>query len=146
MAMNVVKGWPLGGALDHNVAPTAGAGIVSGMFVKRDSVTGKLVKATGAVKEVAMFALDDQSAKDVAEADKIPLLIMNAIVETDQFIAGVYTYGDELEVSPVLAENGKIRKKVVAAAPTVGWVDDIVTVDGIPMLRLILIGPTGAAA
>ena len=145
MAMNVVKGWPLGGALDHNVAPTAGEGIVAGMFVKRSTVTGKLVKATGAVKEVAMFALDDQSAKDVVEADKIPLLIMNAICETDQFIAGAYVPQDELEVSPVPAEAGKIRKKLVAAAPTVGWVDDVVIVDGIPMLRFILIGPTGAA-
>jgi len=146
MAMNVVKGWPLGGALDHNVAPTAGEGIVAGMFVKRDATTGKLVKADATVKEVAMFALDDQGAFDVIEADKIPVLIMNALVETDQFIAGAYAPGDELQVSEVGGEEGKLKKHLGAGAPTVGWLDDVVTVDGIPMLRLILVGPIGAAA
>ena len=146
MAMNVVKGWPIGGALDHNVAPTAGEGIVAGMFVKRDATTGKLVKADGSAKEVAMFALDDQDAFDVVEADKIPVLISNAMVETDQFIAGSYAPGDELEVSSAGGEEGKLREHTGGGSPTVGWVDELVTVDGIPMIRLILIGPIGAAA
>ena len=146
MAFNVVKGRPIGGALDHNVAPTAGEGIVAGMFVKRDATTGKLVKADGSAKEVAMFVLDDQGAFDVQEADSLPVLIMNALVETDQFIAGVFAPGDELQVSVTGGEEGKIKKHLLAGAPTVGWVDDTVTVDGIPMIRLILIGPIGAAA
>lgn len=146
MAMNVVKGWPLGGALDHNVAPTAGEGIVAGMMVKRDGTTGKLVKCDGTVKEVGMFALDDQAAFDTTEADKIPVLISGAMVETDQFIAGVYSPGDELQVSATGGEEGKIKGHLGAGAPTIGWVDDVVTVDGVAMLRFILIGPVGAAA
>lgn len=145
MAMNVVKGWPLGGALDHNVAPTVGAGIVAGMFVKRDSSTGKLVKATGAAKEVAMFALDSQSDYDVIAADRIACIVSGAMVETDQFVADTYTPGEEMEVSTAGGESGKVRTKTAATAPTVAWVDSLSTVDGVPMLRLILAGPIGTA-
>jgi len=144
MAFNVKKGWPLGGALEDSAKPKAGEGIVAGMAIKKDS-SGELVKATGAALEVSYMALDNQDAFDVVEADKLPYILGNAIVQTDQFVAGAYAVNDALQVSTVGAEAGKLVVHTGGTAPTWGWVDELVTVDGVSMLSVVKPVPMGEA-
>ncbi len=145
MAMNVTKNWPLGGALEDSAKPKALEGIIAGMAVKRDAA-GELVKADGTAKEQAYFALDSQDAFDVIEADRLPYILGNAQVQTDQFVAGAYAPGDELQVSVTGGEEGLLKVHLAAGAPTYGWVDAVETVDGITMLTINKPLPMGAAA
>jgi len=143
MSMNVLKGWPLGVALEMSYPPADGEAIVAGMAVKLN-VAGELIKATGAAKEVASMALDAQSAFDVVESGKLAVLIGNAMIQTDQFVAGAYPIGTELEVSAVAP--GLVRVKTVATAPTYGWVQGTAVVDGVTMLTILKPIPFGVAA
>lgn len=144
MAMNVTKNWPLGGALEDSAKPKAGEGIIAGMAVKKDAA-GELVKATGAAKEQAFFALDSQESYDVIESDRIPYIIGNAQVQTDQYLADTYLPGDELAVSTVGGEEGLLKKHTGGGEPTYGWVDGVETVDGVVMLTINKPIPMGAA-
>lgn len=144
MAMNVTKNWPLGGAVEDSAAPLAGEGIVAGMAIVKNAA-GLLVKAVGAPKEQAYMALDSQDSYDVIEADRLPYILGNAQVQTDQFVAGAYAPGDELQVSTVPAEAGLVTLHLGLGAPTYGWVDAVETVDGVLMLTINKHMPNGAA-
>lgn len=148
MAMNVARGWPFEGAIQENYAPTTGEGIVAGMAVKLDPVTNKLVKADGTQKEVAFFALDDQAASDVRGADKLPVLVGNCTVQTDQYVAGVYAANTEVQISTVAGQEGQIIPHAGGTAPTYGWVTGNVTVtyDGTTMLEIFKPIPFGTSA
>jgi hypothetical protein len=145
MAMNVTKNWPLGGALEDSAKPKTGEDIIAGMAVKKDAA-GELVKADGSSKEQAYFALDSQDAYDVIEADRIPYILGNAQVQTDQYLADAYAPGDELQVSATVTEEGLLKKHLGAGAPTYGWVDAVETVDGIVMLTINKPLPMGEAS
>lgn len=151
MAGNVKKGWPLGCALEDSATFTDGAAIVAGMAVKKDASTGKLVKATGAAKEVAFHALDRQAASDVETSGKLPYIIGNAICTTDQFVAGTYTPGDELIVKGlVTGAEGKVKERSgatgEAAAPTYGWFDRFEVIEGVNQMVFIKPVPNGKAS
>lgn len=145
MAMNVTKGWPLGGALEDSAKPKAGEDIIAGMAVKKDS-SGELVKADGTAKEQAYMALDSQDAFDVVEALRLPYIIGNAQIQTDQFVAGSYSVGDELQVSETGGEEGLVKVHTGGTAPTYGWVDKVETVDGVTMLTINKPDPMGTAS
>ena len=145
MAMNVTKNWPLGGALEDSAKPKDLEGIIAGMAVKKDA-SGELIKAVGAVKEQAYFALDSQDAFDVIESKRIPYILGNAQVQTDQFVAGAYVPGDELQVSVTGGEEGLVKVHLGAGAPTYGWVDAVEVVDGVTMLTINKPIPMGAAS
>ena len=142
MAFNVKKNWPLGGALEDSAKPKDGEGLVSGMFVKKDA-NGELVKADGSADEVAFMLVDNQDAFDVVESQRVPYIIGNAIVQTDQYEVDTYVPGDKLEVSA--ATPGKVRKATGGGAPTIGWVDGLETIEGLAMLTIIKPIPMGEA-
>jgi hypothetical protein len=141
MAMDVIKGWPLDGALNRNAKPKDGAGIVAGMFVKKDAV-GELLKADGVAGEVAYFSLENQSDYSVIGADSLAYVVGNAMMGTDQYDSTkVYGYN-----TPVMVDNanpGKVTPWVAATpgpgdSPVVATTDGFVTRDGIDYLILLI--------
>ena len=134
MAFNVKKGWPpKDAAIEDSVKPKLSEAIIAGMLVKIDS-NGELVKSDGTADEIALFALDSQAARDVQEADKLPVLYGPAIVQTDQFIAGSYVKGaTNLEVDAT--QKGYVKVHSGGAAPKVGRFLRTVTVDGVSMIE-----------
>jgi len=143
MAMNVTKNWPLGGALEDSAKPKVAEAIIAGMAVKLD-LAGELIKADGTALEDAYFALDSQDSFDVVEAEKLPYLVGNAQVQTDQFVADTYAPGDKLQVASG-ADAGKVKKHTGGTAPTYGSVQATEVVDGLTMLTINKPIPLGKA-
>ena len=136
MAMDIYKGWPLDGSLNDNAQPLAGEVIIAGMAIKKDA-NGLLIKALGAAGEKAFFALENQADFAVVGAKKMAYIVGNAIVLTDQYIAaGITGYGQELEVSTVALEAGKLRLRTTG--PLYGWHDGTVVRDGVTYLKVKL--------
>lgn len=100
MGFNVVKGWPLGSGLEDSAIPAPGVTIEAGMFLKRDvhptlanTTVVRPIDIAGAADVRTntyqpLFALDRSAAFDVIESNRIPFLLQNAIVETDQLGVG----------------------------------------------------------
>ncbi len=146
MGFNVVKGWPIGEALEDSSIPFPGVTIESGMFLKK--VPHPTVSGQSAVRPVdiaggddntntnlVMFSVDRSAAFDVIDANRIPYIVGNAIVETDQLEAGAtFTaadVGDPVYVSD--AEPGKLTNTDPGGADTiiVGYFDGLTTLEDI---------------
>lgn len=136
MTMEIFKGWPYGGAIDNNGKPKASEDIVAGMFVKRNPADNEWIKATGAAGEHAEFALQDQSDYDVIAAQKLPTIMQNALVGTDQYTPGTYAINADLEVDS--ANHGKVKIHAGGSAPVVAVSKGIVDRDGISFLKMQL--------
>ena len=137
MAMDTYKGWPLDGALNDNIEPLDGAGIIAGMAVKKDAA-GKLIKADGTAGEQAFFSLEDQEDYAVVGAKKMAVVVSNAIMLTDQFDAGgVYGFDTDIQVDAA-ANAGKFKPHTGGGAPVFAKSDGKVTRDGKEYLKLII--------
>lgn len=159
MGMNVVKGWPIGEALEDSAIPAPGVTIEEGMFLKRiphpskpgqvavrpvlaDNITDTNANTEGRT----VFALDRTGATDVVDSNRLPFLINNAIVETDQLAAGAtFTVaGIGANVFASGLEAGKVFHSAGAGASIiVGTFDGLATIadingDAIDAIRIIL--------
>ncbi len=145
MTMNVARGWPADSALQDNFPPKDGENIIEGMAIKLDN-NNEWIKADGSPKEVAWFALDSQDAKDVIGSKRLPAILGNCIVETDQFVTAAYTPGMELQVSTTVGQEGLVMPHAGGTAPTYGWVVRVsVEYDGTTMLQFAKPVPFGTA-
>lgn len=135
MAFDTFDGWPIDGALTDNVKPKDGEEIIAGMAVKKDA-TGELVKADASAGERVFWAVQDQDDADVEAAGKMPTILTNAVILTDQFEAGAYAGNAKLEVSGttpgVVAELG-------GGTEIDGvFTDGKITRDGIEYLKVVI--------
>lgn len=140
MAFDIYRGWPFDGALTDNIAPKDGENIIAGMIVKREtpSTAGQLIKATGAADEVAYMAIQNQTDYDVRFSGKMPVIVKNAIVLTDQYVTGdPYQFGSKLQVASG-GDAGKLRVHTGGAAPVWGWADGFVVRDSVTFLKVIV--------
>lgn len=140
MAFDIFRGWPFDGALTDNLAPKDGENIIAGMIVKREtpSTAGLLIKATGAADEVGYMAIQNQSDYDVRFSGKMPVMVKNAIVLTDQYVTtDTYQYGSKLQVGSA-GDAGKLKLHTGGAAPVWGWADGIVIRDSISYLKVVM--------
>lgn len=136
MAMDIFKGWPLDGALNDNAKPKALAGIVAGMFIKKDA-NGELIKATGAANEKTYFALENQSDYPVTAADKMAYIVSNAIVLSDQYDT-TETYGYDTRLMVDSGNPGKLKPHGGGSEPLVGFSDGKITRDDVVYLKIKL--------
>jgi hypothetical protein len=107
--------------IDDHFEATLNAGLIEGMAVKRNSSTGKLVKATGADGEKAMFLNDREPRNAMDNFGKCNVWIKNGIFFTDQYKTGVnYTMDCDLQVSTTSGEEGILTIHAGGSAPKVG--------------------------
>ena len=147
MAGNVIKGWPLGSALDGNARVAPGATIVAGDAVRRNAA-GELVLATGAALEVAFHALDRSAASDVIEARSLPFIIGNAICSTDRFVAGTSPAPNQELIVGSGVNAGRLKVRVLpgeATQPTYGYFERFEVIQGVNQLVFIKPVPLGRA-
>lgn len=147
MAGNVLKGWPLGSALEDSAPFAPGVTIATGAAVKFNAA-GQLVLATGAALEVAFQALDTTASSDVISSGKLPFIIGNAICSTDQIVTGTSpSPGQELIIG-LGANAGRLKVRVLpgeATQPTYGWFQRFMVIEGINHLVYIKMVPNGRA-
>lgn len=151
MGMNVIKGWPIGEALEDSAIPFPGATIEAGMFlvkVPHPTIAGEVCVRpanTGDNNGPFLFALDSSSAFDVIDSNRIPFLRGNAIVVTDQTGAAFAHTNANIGAAVYIAapgEDGMILS-AGAAADALGWFDGLTTLqdingDQVDAIRIIL--------
>ena len=139
MGFNVVKGWPLGEALEDSAIPFPGLTIEAGMALRKvahPTLTGQFavrpVSETDStfVTAQVLFALDSSGAFDVIEANRLPFIINTAVVETDR-VSGTFTTIGEIVYADTTAGNNGSFTDTVADNPPCGRYDGATTLENI---------------
>jgi hypothetical protein len=124
---DVLRGWPLGGAISGSAVPKTGETILRGQFISfvADN-SGEVELATSpavATPTKIMCALGSTTDKDVITSGKIPYLSTNYVVRTDQIKgSGDGQIGDFAVGAPVWAEAGLLIAVDPGTTQIVGYV------------------------
>ena len=83
MAIDYLKGYPWD-CISHQGKLKPDENILAGMVVK-ENASGEVVRCDGTAGEQSFFAKENDTAKDVIFVKKLPYVMTNVVVLTDQY-------------------------------------------------------------
>ena len=120
MAIDYLKGYPWN-CISHQATLKSDEEISAGMLIKVNS-SGQAVRCDGTAGEASYFAKEDDTAKDVIFTKKLPYVMSNVVVLTDQFDGAIssYTEGDNLAAGDTLLTGQVVIHPGTGTKPIIG--------------------------